>query len=452
MRQPPIIQREIPLVKIVIVGNPKVGKSALRKKWVFNIFNPTYKETIGIDFNLKTLDVSRNIFKLQLYDVAGNTLQDGKLNKVYFTQAKIFFIVISTKNIPEERLAQINNWREKINASVNDDEKYKIVVVENKFDDGNLLTPLEIKEGIKEGENYVALSVKGNDHLENLDKTLAKMLPHLISQTPNFPPLAGIIKLNEQQADRILNFVERMIKRGTTHDTKKPYEVGLFGIGGKTYKYPSDETVTMPENVVGLLNSIDSKKAKVNPKELLGDIYEQSLHIAKAEEPVTRRESTQDFYSTVLPQYIFKSVQPEAMKIHADIDKLSNDRAKQILIDVKKRLLDGLTSNSNNPYEVSFFGGDTYKHERRKIKLPHHVALLITKIDAYMKTNNIANARQELSEIYQDIIQAQVTLSNHRSDRTQDFYDKVLPGVITGLINQIPLQLEAVAAPTFLST
>lgn len=132
------------------------------------------------------------------------------------------------------------------------------------------------------------------------------------------------------------------------------------------------------------------------------------------------------------------------MKLHADIDDLSDERAKQILIDVKKKLLDGLTSNSNNPYEVSFFGGDTYKHEKRKIKLPHHVALLITKIDVYMKNNNnIANANQELSEIYQDIIQAQVTPSNHRSDRTQEFYENVLPHSISELIKPSPQVIPA---------
>jgi hypothetical protein len=198
---------------------------------------------------------------------------------------------------------------------------------------------------------------------------------------------------------------------------------------------------------VGLLENIAySRKTKTISAIILTKVYEQSLKIAKAEEPITRRESTQDFYATVLPKYIFKSIQPETINIHSKIDTLENDRAKQILHEIKIKLLDGLTKNSNNPYEVSFFSGDTYKHGRRKIKLPHHVALLIIKIDAFMKTNNIDNAKQELSEIYQDIIQAQVTPSNYRSDRTQNFYENVLPRFISELIKPSP-QVEAVPAP-----
>jgi Ras-related protein Rab-7L1 len=58
--------------KVLIVGNPSVGKTSFVQRYVYNTFNTHYKGTVGVDFALKVLRWSdTTTVKLQLWDIAG---------------------------------------------------------------------------------------------------------------------------------------------------------------------------------------------------------------------------------------------------------------------------------------------------------------------------------------------------------------------------------------------
>ncbi len=454
----------IPDVKVTLLGNRKVGKTALMKKWVQNVFSAT-TPTTGLDQEFKNLKVFPNVsVNLALFEIAGNqsplpmqltnprsavdTHKVFDFNVSLFKGTKLFFIVVSTESTEEERINQIKIYKDQIKSwqqlkyGKNVYEDIKVLVIENKFEQGNYLTAEQLSQiGVNKSEDYVALSVK-HDSFSELEKIVNNILPHLIPETPQCPPLAGVMKINDKQADRVLNFVENMIRQGTTHDNRKPFKVGLFGLGGKAYEYKSNtaendnenQTAIMPNHVVNLLKNIDTNKSKKSSKEILIDIYQQSLQIVDDEPSATRQTSTQTFYAKTLPEYILRSVQPATNAIHTNIYSLQNDRAKEILQIVKQRLLEGVTNHSNNPYDVSFFGGNMYKYEGKIIKLPQHVALLIARIDQCVSKNNNETARQVLSEIYQNIIQAQLMPNDCRREATQEFYDEILPHYIVELI------------------
>lgn len=482
------IHKEFPSVKTVLVGDPKVGKTTLLRKWVFDFFSLTYKPTIGLDYFDKVINVSGNFpVNLSIYEIAGsqnpiplNVFQNihdtyktldglGKqiinMDRIYFKNTKIFFIVVSTESHEEERMAQINKWRAEIKQNMEEGDVYKIIIIENQFGTRMNLSWQDLEKTMQKDEYFVALSVKEDKSFPHLENIIKKIVPELLGETPQCPPLSGILKLNEMQATRTLNFVEKMIKRGTTHNVLNPYKVGLLGMGGKIYKYSDIDhsnrsheiALKVPENVVAFLNTISEIRnnvlddgvrafSDVNAKKTLLKLYEKSIKIVSSKPPISRRASTQIFYTKVLPHYIFKSVQPETITLHAKIEQLSNARAKTILGELKIKLLTGNNEearNALNPYAICFLGGDSYKHEGRKIKLPHHVVLLITKIDEFMRLNNDENAKQILSEVYQDIIQAQVTPNTYRKPTTQEFYDRVLPN----FLNEIIGNSLVVAAP-----
>ncbi|MDX1798577.1 MAG: Rab family GTPase, partial [Candidatus Lokiarchaeia archaeon] len=57
--------------KIVILGDDSEGKTAFTKRYCYNIFNPSERLTIGVDFHVKTMRSLGKAMKLQLWDVGG---------------------------------------------------------------------------------------------------------------------------------------------------------------------------------------------------------------------------------------------------------------------------------------------------------------------------------------------------------------------------------------------
>ncbi|MHA1689254.1 MAG: Rab family GTPase [Promethearchaeota archaeon] len=59
--------------KILLLGNASVGKTSFTKRYCYNIFNPSERLTIGVDFHVKTIEMKGKKIKLQIWDIGGET-------------------------------------------------------------------------------------------------------------------------------------------------------------------------------------------------------------------------------------------------------------------------------------------------------------------------------------------------------------------------------------------
>jgi Ras-related protein Rab-8A len=59
------------IVKLLLVGDSGIGKSALLCKYCDDNFSPIFLSTIGIDFRLKMLEYNSKRIKVQVWDTAG---------------------------------------------------------------------------------------------------------------------------------------------------------------------------------------------------------------------------------------------------------------------------------------------------------------------------------------------------------------------------------------------
>lgn len=120
-------------LKIIIVGDPGVGKTSILNQYCYKRFEETTKPTIGCDFS--TLIISNDsskVIKAQLWDVAGQE-KFHALSKLYIRGAQGCVIVCDITD--EESLASTLKWKELIlNDESLSEEPIPIVLVQNKKD------------------------------------------------------------------------------------------------------------------------------------------------------------------------------------------------------------------------------------------------------------------------------------------------------------------------------
>ena len=65
-------QQKERLYKVLLIGDPSVGKTSFVNRYTNNEFRSDYKGTVGVDFALKVIHLTNDFFvKLQLWDIAG---------------------------------------------------------------------------------------------------------------------------------------------------------------------------------------------------------------------------------------------------------------------------------------------------------------------------------------------------------------------------------------------
>jgi len=88
------------LFKVIIIGDPTVGKTSFVRRYVQDKFTRDYKGTVGVDFALKIIKWSdKQVVKLQLWDIAGQE-RFAWMTRVYFKDANgcVIMFDLSNKN------------------------------------------------------------------------------------------------------------------------------------------------------------------------------------------------------------------------------------------------------------------------------------------------------------------------------------------------------------------
>ena len=117
------------LYKVIFMGDSDTGKSSLSQRIAHDSFNPTYIDTIGVDFFIKYIKISGKIIKLQMWDTAGAD-RFRSITKSYYRGSNIICLVYDVTNL--NSFKNIKNWMKDIEDFKK--EKVYIVLVGNKCD------------------------------------------------------------------------------------------------------------------------------------------------------------------------------------------------------------------------------------------------------------------------------------------------------------------------------
>jgi len=122
------------LLKVVVIGDPGVGKTSLMQQFVNKQFSYTYKSTIGADFLVKDMIVDEQMVTLQIWDTAGQE-RFFSLGAGFYRGVDGCALVYDVTN--PNSFENLQNWRQELIHNVGGsqiDKPPPMVVIGNKID------------------------------------------------------------------------------------------------------------------------------------------------------------------------------------------------------------------------------------------------------------------------------------------------------------------------------
>ena len=115
--------------KMIIIGDPGVGKSCLTTQATKNVFDEAYSATIGFEFLTLNLKLDEKRIKMQIWDTCGQEMYRSLISSFY-RNASLAMIVYSINS--KKSFSNLDMWLKDVQLLSNPD--IKIFLIGNKLD------------------------------------------------------------------------------------------------------------------------------------------------------------------------------------------------------------------------------------------------------------------------------------------------------------------------------
>ena len=120
------------LFKILLLGDERVGKTALRYRFCKDYFAPGYLATAGFDYSTRTVLMEGERIKVQIWDVSGDKMYD-QMRKGYYRGANAFILVYDVTN--KDSFANVERMLKEL--AMGDQSEAPKIIIGNKSDLGH---------------------------------------------------------------------------------------------------------------------------------------------------------------------------------------------------------------------------------------------------------------------------------------------------------------------------
>ena len=163
-------------IKLILVGEAQVGKTAIINQYIQNTFEEEYIATIGQEKQTKEITLKNGTkFKLEIWDTIGQDTYSAA-NKIFMRNAKIALLVYDITK--EESFKNLNKFYTQV-CDINGKDKIIIGVVGNKNDlyEERVIEEEEGQKYAKDiGASFFETSAKDHDTIENLFEGICEKL------------------------------------------------------------------------------------------------------------------------------------------------------------------------------------------------------------------------------------------------------------------------------------
>jgi Ras-related protein Rab-2A len=168
------------LLKYIIIGDPSVGKSNLLMKFAHNKFTEEYQATIGVEFGAKNIEINKKIYRIQIWDTAGQE-NFRSITRAYYKNSVCAMVVYDITS--RKSFENIVHWIEDVHKE--SPKTISIILIGNKIDleDKRIVSYDEGNEfAIKNGIIFMETSAKSGEGVEEIFKKSAEEIEKKIQQ------------------------------------------------------------------------------------------------------------------------------------------------------------------------------------------------------------------------------------------------------------------------------
>ncbi|TSN12251.1 Ras-related protein Rab-38 [Bagarius yarrelli] len=171
------------LLKVIVVGDLGVGKTAIIRRYVHQVFSHHYRATIGVDFALKVLHWDPGtVIRLQLWDIAGQE-RYGNLTRVYYREAVGALVVFDMTRA--STFQAVLNWKGDLDAKVAlcNGHPVPAVLLANKCDQQKrgLCAKLPKLESFSKEQGFLGWYETSAKDNTNIDKAIMCLVQHIMA-------------------------------------------------------------------------------------------------------------------------------------------------------------------------------------------------------------------------------------------------------------------------------
>ena len=176
------------LMKVCLLGDGAVGKTALRERYLGKEFTSSYLMTIGADFAVQKTLVKDKEVKFQIWDLAGQERFNSVRSLYYSGSHGALFVFDVTR--PESYQNIINGWLPELKKHIRGGA-IPVILLGNKTDlrDANDPTHITTEQGLKLADEmaknfseskikipYLETSAKTGENVQQAFRYLAEMI------------------------------------------------------------------------------------------------------------------------------------------------------------------------------------------------------------------------------------------------------------------------------------
>lgn len=169
-------------LKVILVGDPSVGKTSIISQYNMKMFEPVLESTIGASFVSRSVNTSNGPICLHIWDTAGQE-RFRSLIPMYARNADASVLVFDVTSQPT--FDNLCNWITVIRETAS--PNCRIYIVANKIDLDNVVNIEEAEQwAINQGFKFFTMTATSYESVSSLFRQIAEEIIEFgISKLPN---------------------------------------------------------------------------------------------------------------------------------------------------------------------------------------------------------------------------------------------------------------------------